>query len=82
MLQNCNKNGADGSPRIGGQKAEDKLEDGESQFELGKLLFVDDQVGNESLYFSRSFGFSIFPVGLRGTFPKMMRRGRLKCASV
>ena len=28
-------------------------------------------------YILRSFGFSIFPVGLRGTSAKMMRRGRL-----
>jgi hypothetical protein len=29
------------------------------------------------LYFSRSFGFSIFPVTLRGTVSKMNRRGLL-----
>ncbi len=28
-------------------------------------------------YFSRSFGFSIFPVGLRGTCSKKILRGRL-----
>ena len=28
-------------------------------------------------YIRRSFGFSIFPVGLRGTTAKMIRRGRL-----
>ena len=33
--------------------------------------------GSSVLYISRSFGFSILPVGLRGTGAKMILRGRL-----
>ena len=43
----------------------------------GRQLLICASTSLPWQYFSRRAGFSIFPVGLRGTRSKMIRRGRL-----
>jgi len=48
-----------------------------SDFDIRISDFKSLKVSSRPQYFFLSFGFSIFPVGLLGTWPKKTFRGRL-----